>query len=390
MTKSELKKKGKLCKKCLNKCSVRAKSCSSCGSEKFEPDWILVKERINRSIGVQITKPNPEYSKENRITLSKWWPGAKNGGQTFHIARPGDWEQIEYIINDKFLPLLGWKSKKQLVEQIAHDDKQGENSDGYMALAKSHPDFLKKLVAAIDPKDFSENEFNSMVDVFGEISDAMTKANRGFREAFLNVVKKLPKQKTRALEDLNLLLENWGLQVVTNVAQQVQNRIETLELFEDRVLDDKTHEIIGVNSIHRILERSMWMIDEKYWLLQSNKTLLTYIGKELSKKDKKKYGKKRPDFVCGTIGKKLIIVELKRPSHPLNVEDLNQLEDYSVIIDKYKGARYSVECFLVGSKKDSELDSYLKRRKGVSVLTYDDIISNTRTRYQEYLKSLHE
>jgi hypothetical protein len=35
--------------------------------------------------------------------------------------------------------------------------------------------------------------------MFGEISDALTNANAGFREAFLNIVKKLPHQKQRAL-----------------------------------------------------------------------------------------------------------------------------------------------------------------------------------------------
>lgn len=125
---------------------------------------------------------------------------------------------------------------------------------------------------------------------------------------------KLPKQKQRALEDLDLLLQGWSLHVITNVAQQVRSRIETIELFEKQVNDDRTYEITGDNSIHRILERAMWLVDERYWLLHSNRTLLTQIGKEMQKRDKKRYGKKRPDFVCGSYGQKLIILELKRPS----------------------------------------------------------------------------
>lgn len=81
--------------------------------------------------------------------------------------------------------------------------------------------------------------------------------------------KKLLKQKQRALEDLDLLLQGWSLHVITNVAQQVGSRIETIELFEKQVNDDRTYEITGDNSIHRILERAMWLVDERYWLLHS-------------------------------------------------------------------------------------------------------------------------
>ena len=128
---------------------------------------------------------------------------------------------------------------------------------------------------------------------------------------------------------------------------------------------------MGDNSIHRILERAMWMIDERYWLLHSNGTLRKFIGDEMSKRDRKKYGKKRPDFVCGSVSNKLILLELKRPSHSLNVADLNQLELYSVIAEDYKNFS-SYEAYLVGKKKDKELDRYLKRRSGFKVLFYSD------------------
>ena len=251
----------------------------------------------------------------------------------------------------------------------------------------AHPDFLKKLVQAIDPDKISKKEFDNVVEIFGDISDALTNANAGFREAFLAVVEKLPKQKQRALEDLALLLQGWSLQVVTNVAQQVKARMETIELFEKQIQDEKTFEIIGDNSIHRILERAMWLVDERYWLLQSNNTLRKYIGEEMSKKDKEKYGKKRPDFVCGTVNNKLIILELKRPSHSLSVEDLNQLETYTVIAEDYKNYS-SYEGYLVGSKEDSELRRYLRRRSGFKVLHYADIIERTMGRYKEFLDAI--
>ena len=54
----------------------------------------------------------------------------------------------------------------------------------------------------------------------------------------------------------------------------------------------------------------------------------------MNKKDRKKYGKKRPDFVCGTVGEKLILLELKKPYHQLQIKDLNRLENYLAMARK--------------------------------------------------------
>ena len=133
----------------------------------------------------------------------------------------------------------------------------------------------------------------------------------------------------------------------------------------------------------------MWMIDERYFLLKSNKTLRDFIGKEMSKKDKKRHGDKRPDFVCGSVGDKLIIVELKRPSKTLNIEDLNQLETYLTVIEAYSTKYRSHEAYLMGNKQDEDLIKRSKFRSSIfKIWTYTDLIDNTETRYQEFLRHI--
>lgn len=199
------------------------------------------------------------------------------------------------------------------------------------------------------------------------------------------MVKQLPQQKKRALEDLNSLLASWTLHQITTVSQQVRQRLDLIELFKERVLDPRTYELQCDNSIHRILERAMWLVDERYWLMQSNATLRTLIGGEMAKKDKKQFGQKRPDFVCGTVGERLTIIEIKRPSHVLKIEDLNQLETYLTIAEQYKSFR-SYEGYLVGSKKDDDLMRRLRHRSSnFKVLTYSDLIGATEERHRGYL-----
>lgn len=205
----------------------------------------------------------------------------------------------------------------------------------------------------------------------------------------MRVVQNLPKENKRAVEDLADLLKTWSLKQITSISTQVIDRIQTLELFKNRILDDKTYEIRGEDSIHRILERAMWIIDERYWLLHSNETLRTIVGNEIVKKNKGNE-KKRPDFVCGSVGDKLIIVELKRPSHPLTVDDLNQLEMYLSIIEQHHSGK-TFECYLIGKSVSVELERIKKHRAShFKVRTFADLIDDTEKRYTEYIKDLNQ
>ena len=81
-------------------------------------------------------------------------------------------------------------------------------------------------------------------------------------------------------------------------------------------------------------------------------------------------------------------MELKRPSHKREVEDLNQLEQYMIVAEKYTQFR-SYEAYLVGQQIDEELKRTLKHRSSsFKILTYVDLIDDTRKRYHEFLETL--
>ena len=386
-SKTTTRRRVKICNRCGHENALNASNCKDCSSDRFAPRWVLAKRPVNRRVGVEVTSTNPEFGTvQKRITLSKWWPG---GNASFHIPNVTQWNQIERIINEDLGPFLGWKTQRELLASVRQKKKEGREASGDLRrLVKDYPDVLKQVVDSIDAAKLGKQDMDGLVAVMGQLADAVSNANAGFRQAFLSVVRQLPKQGQRALEDLELLLQGWSLHQVTSVAQQVRTRIETIALFKKQIKDPRTYEIRGDNSIHRILERAMWLIDERYWLLQSNSTLRTFIGEEMSKRDKKKYGKKRPDFVCGTVGEKLIIVELKRPAHELDVDDLNQAETYLTIAESYAKYR-SFEVYLVGNKKSDDLMRRMKHRSSsFKVLTYTDLVSDTENRYREFLDSI--
>jgi hypothetical protein len=161
-----------------------------------------------------------------------------------------------------------------------------------------------------------------------------------------------------------------------------------LNLFKERVLDERTYEIRGDGSIHRLLEQAMWIVDERYWLMHSNSHLRTVVGKDLAKQDKR-FEQQRPDFVCGSVDNKLIIIEIKRPSHTLEVDDLNQLETYVRLCNKYDDDHSTFDAYLVGNRQSDDLRETLKlRRETFKVRTYTQLIKDTERRYEGYLQAL--
>jgi hypothetical protein len=388
MSKKATNIEGKIiCDKCGYPNEPGVQECVQCQSKRFAPNWVVAKRPINRQVSVDITMSNPQYgTSQKRITLSKWWPG---GGASFNIPNATQWDAIQKIINEDLCTNMGWKSKKEQAAQIKERIKVDQEIDGTVKeLVDQHPDLILKLVYSLDTEKLAQKDIDTIVEILSRLAEVISNGTAGFREACIAILQRLPKQGQKALERLEDLLQSWSLQQIVSVAQTVRARLESLELFKSQIMNERTFEIRGDNSIHRILEKAMWMIDERYWLLQSNSTLRKLIGEKMSKKDQKRYGKKRPDFVCGSVGSKLIIVELKKPSKTLTIEDLNQLETYLTISEEYSTDYGSYEAYLIGNSKDSDLMRRMKHRStNFKVWTYADLVDRTEQRYQEYLKA---
>lgn len=377
------KKNYKICQHCLKENFLSAKECF-CGSLKFAPEYVKKISKINRQFSVQVTEIAEEFREEDkpiqRVTLYKWWPGSKS---SLHINRQEEWEKIREIIDNDFGPFLGWKTKKEIIKNI----KEGKYSESAKALTKNYPEFVNELIKGIDFGKINETELPQVANAINALVSALQNADNSFVNATKKLIEQLPKQGKRAIEDLSELLKQWSLRQVTAISTEVKHRLETIDIFSKAILDDKTYEIRGDISVHRILENAMWIIDERYWLNYSNETLRTIVGNELIKKNKK-LANKRPDFVCSKIDNKMIIVEIKRPSHELTATDLEQLENYMLIIEQHSEEKFIFEGYLVGRKISDDLKRRLKFRGGqFKVKTYSDLIDDVKKRYTEFYKN---
>lgn len=380
------KEQTKICDSCGSENTPRAKQCVSCGKDRFAPRWVRKLGKVNRNTYVQVTQPL-DKEEDVRVTLYKWWPG---DNASFHINSAQHWEIIKKLIDEELAPYLKWQSRKAIDKKIS-DRKKSESATkrDLKKIAQDDIAIFTGTLKGLDLEKLTQGDYIKIGESISELADILLSADESLRSAIRHVIQKLPKQGAQAIGELSQLMESLTLRQITAVTTEVHRRINTINTFEERALDDRTYEITGDGSIHRLLENAMWIIDEHYWLMHSNKTLRTVVGNELAKKDKK-YEKKRPDFVCGTVDNTLIVIELKRPSHTLQVDDLNQLEEYLKVIERYQGkAPRSCKAILVGQQVDDELRQTLRHRAShFSVMTFSDLIEDTRKRYKKYLKEI--
>ncbi len=194
------------------------------------------------------------------------------------------------------------------------------------------------------------------------------------------LITKMQGSSSSDIQQTSKLLADINLHDINTFAEIVKTRIEKIDFFKKIAKDPKTYEIRGKDSIHRFLENNMWILDERYWLMHSNEQLRTIVGEEIEKDPLK-----RPDFVCGQIGNKLIIVELKRPSHELKVSDYTQLENYLKIIERHFTSYSDYEGYLVGHKISQDLAQTIKYRSPkLKAKTYTDFIADAENRYKEF------
>jgi rubrerythrin len=260
--------------------------------------------------------------------------------------------------------------------------EQGEIDETLLDLLEENPEIGRRLLELNLKGQNIEYTFQ-LLDI---ANSTIFHSSERLKTAFKEVVAKIAYQDARGMQELSDLMEKWNLLQITSLTNIVRARLETIEMFEAMIHDEATYEINTDKSIHRVLEKNMWLINDSYWIAQSNRSLRTFIGEEIEKSDKE-HKKKRPDFACVNHDKKLIIVEIKRPSLTLKKAELDQAELYQRIIRKYKKESYSgIEVNLVGNKISDDALEIVDLRRGIQIKTYQDFLDRCRKRYQEFLR----
>lgn len=237
-------------------------------------------------------------------------------------------------------------------------------------------EFAEKSIQKVLEKFYDEKEekVNSIISV---MIDALEK------DYYWNVIHNIQNSRDGDIEKFADALSDFGFLEMSIVTNQAINRLRFLDELDILTKNEKTLE----DTIHKALEKNLWVLGSEYSLIFSNQTLAVAIKEYLNKKFIGKRANKRPDLFLGTnILRQYLLIEFKRPSFTIGRDAESQALKYrddlnSVIHNK------AIEILVIGGKVEAKISSH-NERSDVRFLTYTEIISNARSQLNWLLEEL--
>lgn len=236
---------------------------------------------------------------------------------------------------------------------------------------------------------FAENAFERVIRKFyGESEEKIrTVVSVVFdaleRNEYWVVLKSIEESDHSDISIFAEALTEFGLVDIALIAQQAQSRLRFLDEVENLISNPKTLE----QTVHKALEKNLWVFGNEYSIMSSNKSLSSIITDLINKKYKNEDSRKRPDlFLACDINRRHLLIEFKRPSETIKREHESQALEYRDHLNTVLHNK-AIHIMVVGGNIEKTISSQ-NERNDVQLLSYKDILSNARTLLNWLIKEL--
>ena len=151
--------------------------------------------------------------------------------------------------------------------------------------------------------------------------------------------------------ELAEILELWGLYEIGEIARRARRRLTILEKFEELAWNSESLEL---QDVHRMLEKNVWIIGDEYELFVSNSTMKRTVEKVFGQTYHGERARSRPDLILAGTADNYLLLELKRPSHRVTMNDVVQAREYRGDILEHL-PRKRIEICVIGGTVDRGL-----------------------------------
>ncbi|RXE85947.1 ATP-binding protein [Pseudoalteromonas sp. A757] len=226
-----------------------------------------------------------------------------------------------------------------------------------------------------------------------------------------SLIHKLNDFTSNDFDDLHEVLADWNISSAKAVLDEIKARLTLIESIREKVKDPATLE---VQELQPLFEKALWVFGPEFESIEfTSNEGMTKVIKKLFKIDDNG-SRNRPDFVVlpdSSIGlygrydyddsgyeiglKKVVIVELKKPSVPLGEEEKNQCWKYAKELYA-KGAILSnakIDCYLLGDSIQPQESGIDTKRDGdvrIVPLVFDTVLKRAETRLLNLHKHVKE
>lgn len=297
-------------------------------------------------------------------------------------------------------------------------------ANAYEKLRKQDLENVVKEIYCVEPKIFlklNKSQSKTLVGFLNLLLDSEE------RENILEILESVTKLDEEEREELAKTLKNTELKHIVSLVRFLENRFKVINTLKVLVydLEKYTNER---DHIQKVIESNYWLFGEQYHLVTADDSFEILLHNYLhfvEAKDKKpkisslnqKNKLKRPDiFICqkyfypdpqtqGDVIEENIMVELKRPTVTIGVDQYRQIENYMRFIveeEQFNSQHRKWKFILVGKKVDRYInDLYENQRdKGkkfliysvknyeIYAMTWDDIFTDYRLKNRHMVDKL--
>lgn len=176
------------------------------------------------------------------------------------------------------------------------------------------------------------------------------------------------------------ILNEFGLADMARVAEQASARMTFLDQLERLARDPRTSEA----SMHKALERNLWIFGTEYSLFSSNMTLKRQVEEFLKKEYGGQNADKRPDLLLNEdLNGTYLLIEFKRPAHALTYNDYQQATSYRHEFGKHVNA--PIKVLLIGGHRSPDFPMN-RAEPDVAAMEFLQVISTSRRQIQWLLE----
>jgi hypothetical protein len=202
------------------------------------------------------------------------------------------------------------------------------------------------------------------------------------RDDYWQVLQKIDAARNADVAVFAAALEEFGLVELTLIADRARARMRFLDDLDFLARNNATTEA----EMHKALERNLWVLGAPFHLMSSNTTLASIVEEYGKRKFARRASTKRPDLLLNTDpGDRYLLIEFKRPSHPISRKDENQAQEYADDLHKLLPAK-PFDLLVIGGRRDAKSNAE-NDAPNMRVASYGDIFSRARHEVGWLLKS---
>jgi hypothetical protein len=182
-------------------------------------------------------------------------------------------------------------------------------------------------------------------------------------------------------------LQEWKVLESRAVLEVIKGRLEIIKKFHALIVNDapETKSKDTSDNLHDLIAGSPWLLNPEWQVLSEEKSLSRQLAEWGNQDIKEEDKRMRYDFLALTDEKRLVVIEIKRASHTVLLEDLQRLETYKERLAKAHTEDIHMVMISGGGLEVSESykQNWEKRPDG-EIRTWSEVYERACSYYEHY------